>query len=342
MGDKKEAPELARLQISEIRYRRLFEAARDGVLLVDPETRKITDANPFMTTLLGFTHGQLVGKELFEIGFLKDESASQAMFENLLRTGEVRYEDLPLESVNGSRHEVEVVANIYDENGSPVIQCNVRDITIRKEREAHNKLLMAEVNHRARNLLAVVQVIAQQTAKYGDQASFVARLTQRISGLAASQDLLVENEWRGVDMVELVKSQLDHFRDLFSGRVTISGAAMKINASAGQALGMALHELAINAAKYGALSNTTGTVHIAWAVNAATAVFSIAWTEEQGPPVTPPTHKGFGQRVIGGMVESALTGKTEISYAPSGFSWALSAPTERVLEPNVGNNVAER
>ncbi|WP_395140149.1 PAS domain S-box protein [Armatimonas sp.] len=121
-----------KLRLSEIRYRRLFEAAKDGVLLLDPKTRKITDANPFMTTLLGYSHSELVGKELFEIGLLKDEAASQEMFQKLKSTLQVRYEDLPLESQEGKRQEVEVVANLYDENGHSVIQCNIRDITERK------------------------------------------------------------------------------------------------------------------------------------------------------------------------------------------------------------------
>lgn len=124
-----------KLRISEIRYRRLFEAAHDGVLLLDPDTRKITDANPFMTTLLGYPHEQLVGKELFEIGLLKDETASQEMFENLKEQQQVRYEDLPLESKEGRHQEVEVVANLYQENRHAVIQCNIRDITARKQAE---------------------------------------------------------------------------------------------------------------------------------------------------------------------------------------------------------------
>src|ERR1051325_4899251 len=107
----------AALRVSEIRYRRLFETAHDGVLLLNPGTRKITDANPFMTKLLGYTRNQLVGKELFEIGLLKDEVASQEMFQELKRKHKVRYEDLPLESKRGRHQEVEVVANLYQENG---------------------------------------------------------------------------------------------------------------------------------------------------------------------------------------------------------------------------------
>jgi PAS domain S-box-containing protein len=120
---------------SETRYRRLFEAAHDGVLLLDPGTRKITDANPFMTKLLGYPQEQLVGKELFEIGLLKDEAASREMFEKLKRKREIRYEDLPLETRAGRHQEVEVVANLYAENGRAVIQCNIRDITQRKQAE---------------------------------------------------------------------------------------------------------------------------------------------------------------------------------------------------------------
>jgi PAS domain S-box-containing protein len=128
-------PGAVSLRASEIRYRRLFETAHDGVLLVNPGTRKITDANPFMTKMLGYTRKQLVGKELFEIGLLKDEVASQEMFRKLKRKHEVRYEDLPLESQGGRHQEVEVVANLYQEDGHAVIQCNIRDITQRKQAE---------------------------------------------------------------------------------------------------------------------------------------------------------------------------------------------------------------
>jgi PAS domain S-box-containing protein len=99
-----------KVRVSEIHYRRLFEAAHDGVLFLDPGTRKITDANPFMTKLLGYPQDQLVGKELFEIGLLKDETASQEMFEKLKKKREVRYEDQPLETQAGRQQEVEVVA----------------------------------------------------------------------------------------------------------------------------------------------------------------------------------------------------------------------------------------
>src|SRR5580698_11407536 len=98
---------------SEIRYRRLFEAARDGILILDPGTRKITDANPFMSELLGYSREELLGKELWEIGLLKDEEASQAAFRELQEKQFIRYEDLPLQTKAGVRREVEFVSNLY-------------------------------------------------------------------------------------------------------------------------------------------------------------------------------------------------------------------------------------
>jgi PAS domain S-box-containing protein len=123
----------AAVHSSEIRYRRLFEAARDGILILDPVTRKITDANPFMTELLGYSHKELLGKELWQIGLLKDEKASQAAFRELQRKHFIRYENLPLQNKGGQHHEVEFVSNIYEEDGRKVIQCNIRDITERKQ-----------------------------------------------------------------------------------------------------------------------------------------------------------------------------------------------------------------
>ena len=123
------------LRASELRYRRLFEAARDGILILDPNTQKITDANPFMSELLGYSHAELVDKELWQIGLLEDEDANQSAFQDLKRTGFVRYENLPLLGKSGSMHQVEFVSNLYEEDGQQVIQCNIRDITQRKAAE---------------------------------------------------------------------------------------------------------------------------------------------------------------------------------------------------------------
>ncbi len=328
--------------VSEIRYRRLFETAHDGVLLLNPATREIIDANPFMTEMLGYSHRQLVGKELFEIGLLKDEAASQEMVRKLSRTNQVRYDDLPLKGTGGQLHEVEVVANLYDEGGLPVIQCNVRDITARKRSEEQVRLLMAEVNHRAKNLLAVVLAVAQQTAKYGDLPSYVKRLSDRIDGLAAGQDLLVRNLWQGVEVSDLVKAQLAHFEDLIGTRILMHGPCVQLTAAAAQGVGMALHELATNASKYGALSNFEGQVHISWRVTAAAKPgFSMSWTESGGPRVVEPVRKGFGQVIIGRMAEASVLGTAEIRFHEEGLSWTLNAAAENVLTGRNQNESAQ-
>jgi PAS domain S-box-containing protein len=140
------------LRISEVRYRRLFEAAQDGILILDPKTRRIADANPFMSELLGYTHGDLLGKELWEIGLLKDEEASRAAFRELQKEGFIRYENLPLQTSTGVRREVEFVSNLYQENGHKVIQCNIRDITERKHAEHELVAAKDEISHHAQHL----------------------------------------------------------------------------------------------------------------------------------------------------------------------------------------------
>ncbi len=157
-----DAAALAALRVSEIRYRRLFEAARDGVLLVDPNTRKITDANPFMTELLGYTHAEFVGKEPWEIGLLKDQALSQEMFRVLREKHYVRYEDLPLRSTTGQSHEIEVVANVYREDTQQVIQCNIRDITDRKR--AENELVAAKIKNE-RHAVELEETVRRRTGQ---------------------------------------------------------------------------------------------------------------------------------------------------------------------------------
>ncbi len=125
----------AGLMASELRYRRLFESARDGILMLDPDSRKIIDVNQFMMELLDYSRDEFLGKELWEIGLLSDEHASQAAFAELRGKGYLRYDGLPLETKRGEPREVEVVSNLYWENGHQVIQCNIRDVSERKRAE---------------------------------------------------------------------------------------------------------------------------------------------------------------------------------------------------------------
>lgn len=131
------------LRTSEIRYRRLFESARDGILILDAASLKITDVNPFMMELLGYSRDGFLGRELWEIGLFSDKAASQQAFKELQLNGYLRYEDLPLQTTDGKLREVEFVSNVYDEDRHPVIQCNIRDITDRKRAEKERRVLLA-------------------------------------------------------------------------------------------------------------------------------------------------------------------------------------------------------
>src|ERR1019366_569103 len=121
----------AEIKDSEIRYRRLFQNAKDGILILGADTGKVIDANPFMSELLGYSHDEFLGKELWEIGLFRDIKESQAAYRELQDKGYVRYEHLPLESRSGQKVEVEFVSNVYAEDHHQVVQCNIRDITER-------------------------------------------------------------------------------------------------------------------------------------------------------------------------------------------------------------------
>jgi diguanylate cyclase (GGDEF)-like protein/PAS domain S-box-containing protein len=144
-----------KLRTSEVRYRRLFETAKDGILLLDADTGRITDVNPFLEDMLGYSHTELIGKALWEIGPVKDIAASQDAMRHLQSKEYIRYENLPLETKGGQHMQVEFVSNVYLVDGWRVIQCNVRDITARKQAEdgiraANDKLLalVAELQRR--------------------------------------------------------------------------------------------------------------------------------------------------------------------------------------------------
>ena len=135
------------LEDSETRYRRLFETAKDGILILDFKTGQIADVNPFLIEMLGYTHSEFVGKKLWEIGPFKDIPASRSAFSELQTKGVIRYEDLPLETKDGRRINVEFVSNVYPVDGTQVVQCNVRDITERVHAEAALKI--SEAHHRS-------------------------------------------------------------------------------------------------------------------------------------------------------------------------------------------------
>jgi PAS domain S-box-containing protein len=203
-----------------------------------------------------------------------------------------------------------------------------RDITDRKEAEEKIQFLMREAHHRSKNVLSVVQAIARQTSAATIE-EFVARFQERLHSLAKSQDLLVRNEWMGTELSELVCSQLGHFGDLIGTRIELRGLPLRINAEAAQVLGMALHELSTNAAKYGALTDENGRISVEWACG---EIFTITWRERSGKLLATPSRQGFGSIVLRRMVSATLDGKVELAFEDTGLFWRVECPAVNVLE----------
>jgi PAS domain S-box-containing protein len=174
------------LRASELSYRRLFEAAQDGILILDVKTGRITDANPFLARLLGFSQAEMVGQTVGELSPFKDVVSNQAMLERLQKDGYVRYEDLPLETKDGRKVAVEFVSNVYEAGGQQVIQCNIRDITARKKAEQHLGLLHTCIA----NLNEIVMITEAGPAEEpGPRIVFVNQAFERITGYKSEETL---------------------------------------------------------------------------------------------------------------------------------------------------------
>ena len=210
------------------------------------------------------------------------------------------------------------------------------DITERKRTEEHIRFLMREISHRSKNLLSVIQAIAGQTVRTaGTVEEFEARFNQRLHGLAASHDILVDQGWRGAPLAGLARLQLAPFVEADESRVVIEGPEVIVTAQAAQALGLAFHELATNAVKYGALSTDSGMIRIAWRFDDdAERRLRLSWIEESGPAVAPPVRKGFGHVVLEHVVASSVDGLVTMDFEPNGLQWTVAIPRINLVTGN--------
>ncbi|MHB1425012.1 MAG: PAS domain-containing hybrid sensor histidine kinase/response regulator [Gemmataceae bacterium] len=215
------------VQTSEVRYRRLFETARDGILILDAKTLKIIDANPFMTEMLGYSRDEFMGKELWEIGLFGDKQASQAAYEELKQKGYIRYDHLPLQTKDGKRAEVEFVSNVYQVDHRPIAQCNIRDIGERSrlERKTHEQAealadlhrrkdeFLAMLSHELRNPLApisnAVQLLRLQRDESGLQQRARTIIERQLEQLVHLVDDLLEVSRISTGRIHLQREQLD-------------------------------------------------------------------------------------------------------------------------------------
>jgi PAS domain S-box-containing protein len=217
-----------------------------------------------------------------------------------------------------------------------------RDITERKRAETHQGLLVAELDHRVKNVLAIVSVIASRTQDTnGSTADFVAALEGRIKSMATTHELLSCRRWQGIPLAELVQRELAPYAT--GSNLQIGGSDDILSAEAGQAVAMVFHELATNAAKFGALSTKGGHVSVRWSHRRnghAQSWLSIRWEESGGPNVVPPARSGYGTSVIRDLIPYELGGTVELAHAPAGVRCRLEIPAHWLSSGNQPNDLS--
>ncbi|MDQ0302374.1 sensor histidine kinase [Ancylobacter polymorphus] len=308
------------------RYEMALRGSNVAIFTQDRELRYTSVSKPLfgfpVEQVLGSSDADLLGEAQAQALTLlkRDALASSAS-----RKGEIEIEEA------GRKYWYDIhIDPLRDLAGTTVgLTGAAVDVTERKENEQHLRLLMRELTHRSKNLLAVIQAMARQTARHaGSIDNFVEIFSARLQALSKSHDLLVQESWYGASLNDMVRSQLGHHLDRENSQFTIKGPNLFLKPEAAQNIGLAIHELSTNAAKYGALSVPTGHVDIIWTRRTPEAGggFELSWHERGGPVVSKPEGRGFGSLVIERNLARALDGKVELDFAPSGLICTVSVP----------------
>ena len=254
-----------------------------------------------------------------------------------IEAGEPWEDTFPLRSAHGDyRWFLSRALPVTDKSGQIALWCGTNtDVTDKRENAERILLLMREVNHRARNMLSMVQAIVNRSA--GADSELAQSIAARIEALAANQDILNDRNWQGADLGSVIRQHVTRVTRDLDNVVTFDGPdELVLRPSVVEAIGLAMHELATNAIKYGALSQDGGEVAIEWALHddVDRPVLCVVWREQGGPPVTNPARQGFGSTVIKRFPEMATGGKVDIAYEAEGVRWTLIAPRDAVLTHN--------
>ena len=210
----------------------------------------------------------------------------------------------------------------------------VIDVTTRKEDEAHLRLLMRELTHRSKNLLAIIQAMARQTARHTNSTEvFLEQFDARLQALATSHDVLLEEGWHGASLGDLVGLQLQRLLDSVTDQISIDGPTVLLKPEAAHALGLALHELAVNARKFGALSVLAGRVTISWrrVPQPEGDSVELCWVERNGPTVSTPMYRRFGSVIIERHLSHAMSGRVQLSFPPEGVVCEIHIPPAQLV-----------
>ena len=325
------AERTSQLRESEERFRGTFDNTAVGVAHVGLDGRFL-EVNRRLCDILGYSHEELLTRTFQEITFQDDLEHDLANIRKL-QAGEFPAYTMDKRFVrkNGSIVWTGLTVSMqrYQSGTSQYFIKVVRDITERKVAQAHQQFLLRELAHRMKNQLAVIQAMAGQTARSaGSVKDFQREFSSRLHGLAVSTDLLVSQDWTGTPLESLVEAQLKPFNP-GSDRLLLAGPSVTIDPDATQAIGLALHELATNSLKHGAWSVAAGTVTVSWHADQDRPdqpCLLLNWLERGGPPVAPPTRKGFGHVVVETIAAQRVGGTADMLFGPEGLSWTLTVP----------------
>lgn len=255
---------------------------------------------------------------------------SHAIKSSILQSGEPARFELPIGSPDGIRwFDVRIDAN-RDETGTIIgIVGTSLEITGQKKREDTLKTLLRELSHRSKNLLAIIQSLASQTARHSVTVpEFLVRFRGRIQSLSSSQDIVTDADWRGADLFSLVTTQVERYAPDGMRQIALSGPDVSLSPSAALHVGLALHELAVNAASYGSLSMHGGRVVIQSDLidQDGECFLRLHWQEKSGPKVHLDHDVRFGTSTLERIVPNSVGGQASLSYRPEGVSYTLTIP----------------
>jgi PAS domain S-box-containing protein len=299
----------------------------------------ITSWNAGAERMFGYSSAEIIGKSILIVIPPERHSEEQFILDTIRSGKSIDHYDTVRRRKDGTLFHASLsVSPIFDAERNIVgVSKIARDITSLKVAQQTQTLLLRELNHRSKNLLAVADAILRQTAKHTPPEELVVRVSRRFHALSVNQDLLIDTDWRGADLDKIVRSQIGALIEDVDSHIHIVGPAILISPAAAQAIGMAIFELASNAVKYGSLLVPSGRVEVEWHMHGEgkSREFTLTWTEDGGPPPMLPEHKGFGSTIIEGMVARSLLGRAAMEFAPTGVIWRLVAPASSLLGADV-------
>jgi PAS domain S-box-containing protein len=310
----------------------IVSSSPDAITSFSANDERILTWNKGAETLFGYTAAEAIGGPVSLLVAPDHLTAGEnrtGVFDRAMQDGHIRVDSVRRRK-DGTLVDVSISATRMVSTEGRVIGVSAifRDITERKRWEEHQRLLINELNHRVKNTLATVQSIATQTLRNaGSVGEAREAFESRLMALSRAHDVLTRENWDGADLTEIVEQAMAAYRQEGGSRVHIHGWDVRLSPGQALAVAMALHELATNAMKYGALSNETGEVRIGWNVELAAdpCRLRLTWAERGGPPVKEPSRRGFGTRLLERSLAQDLGGQVRLTFAPTGLVCTVDA-----------------